>query len=434
MDVPLSRADKDFEIINGTLVFLQSNYGLFECFASNSLGTSYSAVELTKHELDTQSSLKLVQGPDSLKVSSASSLRFLCEAESERELDFSWTFNTKAVKTVRSDWKIETLSRKKESLLISEVTPADVGTVGCLVSSSSHKLYQEGSIQVLEASEHKMTAPTARLSTENKVQLLEGENLSLNCEVEGSPLPEIYWKHQNQVYKDKPVSIQNISRDKSGILTCSAHNSAGRMDDSVEIQVYSRTSLDDNKEEILEFLIADKVRLECNYMVDENWGEDIEVGWHKNGKPLSPENITLESTVGRSVLKFPMISESESGNYSCFVETPLDKVVKIWEVRIVSAPNIQHFESNKIVLLGTLTSIQCQTSGVPAPQVSWFLNGSKLEESSTVHFLDSGGIRLDSLDPKDEGEYRCLATNKFGTDQRSLNLAVARPTSPVIGN
>ena len=116
------------------------------------------------------------------------------------------------------------------------------------------------------------------------------------------------------------------------------------------------------------------------------------------------------------------------------ISDTLDKVVKIWEVRIVSAPNIQHFESNKIVLLGTLTSIQCQTSGVPAPQVSWFLNGSKLEESSTVHFLDSGGIRLDSLDPKDEGEYRCLATNKFGTDQRSLNLAVARPTSPVIGN
>ena len=50
MDVSLSKADKDFHIEGGRLRFLQPNYGLFECFATNSHGSSYSGINLTKHK------------------------------------------------------------------------------------------------------------------------------------------------------------------------------------------------------------------------------------------------------------------------------------------------------------------------------------------------------------------------------------------------
>ena len=434
MDVPLSKADKEFEISNGTLRFLEPNYGMFECFASNSLGTSYSLIVLTKHQLDIQSPLKLIQGPEHLEVSKNSLVRYLCEAEAGEDVELKWTFNTKPVQTSRPDWKVEKLSSGKQSLLLPKVSEEDVGTVGCFVSTDTQKVYQEGSILLrADQTEDRMVAPDIQLGTRNEISILEGDTLNLNCESTGYPTPVVSWTLGSSNIQGNQLTIEDINSTVSGELTCQARNPAGTWDQTIQLKVYSRSSIEGNSEEFQEFLIGDEIRLECNYNVDEKWGTEVQVRWLKNGSSIDERNISLESSTGKSVLVAENSAESDLGQYSCKVETPLDTVSRVWTVQLVSPPTILSPESSKTVLQGTLTLIPCEVTGSPAPRINWFFNSTQLQEGSNLQFLENGGLRLDKVEPHQSGDYKCLAENPFGTDEKTFTLNIARPTTPLLG-
>ena len=434
VDVPLGKADKEFEIENGTLEFLEPNYGLFECLASNSFGSSYSVIELTKHEDSSAPSLKLVEGPVHLEVPRNSMVRYICTAESTAAVQFTWTWNTQEIRGGEGDWKVNSLTPLKETLERAGVSPEDTGNVGCRVSSGGSTLYQEGSlITITDPALVAMMAPSVRLVGNKELSVLEGDKLSVECEGQGVPEPVLSWTFGTLAADGGVLSIDSVSRNMSGDITCHAANGAGSAEETLALNVFSPSSIIENTQASREFLIGEKLRLECNYEVDKKWAGNFLINWRKNGNSLEKRNISVVSSVGNSLLEVDKVVVEDEGNYTCLLETPLDTLEATWNVKIVSAASILHLDSSKLLLVGTMTVLSCQTSGVPVPDISWLFNEEAVVPDSNLHLLQDGSLQLDSLDLHHAGDYKCVASNQYGQDQKVLSLTVAQPTAPDTG-
>ncbi|NXX11149.1 SMP protein, partial [Podargus strigoides] len=71
---------------------------------------------------------------------------------------------------------------------------------------------------------------------------------------------------------------------------------------------------------------------------------------------------------------------------------------------------------------GSAVELGCTAEGRPLPLLSWFRDGEVLREEPV-----STGLKLvlPRLEPDDAGIYSCVAENRHGRHNRSLQLHVA---------
>uniref|UniRef100_A0ABM5FSK7 Tyrosine-protein kinase receptor n=1 Tax=Pogona vitticeps TaxID=103695 RepID=A0ABM5FSK7_9SAUR len=88
--------------------------------------------------------------------------------------------------------------------------------------------------------------PSVKLSTHN-LTVFEGRNITLYCDVTGSPTPSIAWvfrnivsKYENHTNKNTAsLTIKNVSSNDSGLqISCIAENTVGEDQDSVDLSVF----------------------------------------------------------------------------------------------------------------------------------------------------------------------------------------------------
>jgi Immunoglobulin I-set domain len=55
-------------------------------------------------------------------------------------------------------------------------------------------------------------------------------------------------------------------------------------------------------------------------------------------------------------------------------------------------------------------TFNCSVTGNPAPEVTWYKNGRLLKNSYVAHY-EQHTLRIQSIEPEDEGIYQCMAKN-----------------------
>ncbi|NXY66971.1 SMP protein, partial [Callaeas wilsoni] len=71
---------------------------------------------------------------------------------------------------------------------------------------------------------------------------------------------------------------------------------------------------------------------------------------------------------------------------------------------------------------GSQVDLGCSAEGRPPPLLSWFRGPQVLREEPGVASLP---LRLEQVSPEDSGTYTCVAENRHGRHNRSLELHVA---------
>lgn len=75
-------------------------------------------------------------------------------------------------------------------------------------------------------------------------------------------------------------------------------------------------------------------------------------------------------------------------------------------------------------------------TGVPQPEVSWFLDGEPIKESPVFHIITEPSgtciLELHQTFPEDEGEYECRAINELGSTSTKADLYVKGQLSLLI--
>ncbi|XP_072119950.1 myotilin-like isoform X1 [Mobula birostris] len=96
---------------------------------------------------------------------------------------------------------------------------------------------------------------------------------------------------------------------------------------------------------------------------------------------------------------------------------------KLFPPRFLQKPH-----ENMIIQQYGLCRIDCKVSGLPPPELMWYLNGQPVEQDMGHKMLVSGkGIHsliIDAVTARDAGLYECIAVNRAGQSKFTVHLEV----------
>ena len=75
-------------------------------------------------------------------------------------------------------------------------------------------------------------------------------------------------------------------------------------------------------------------------------------------------------------------------------------------------------------LTNTSITIQCPTSGVPTPTVTWAKDGQEISSEGRYTVQDDGSLLITDAEGKDNGRYTCSSGNVAGDASSSSTVKV----------
>ena len=95
-------------------------------------------------------------------------------------------------------------------------------------------------------------------------------------------------------------------------------------------------------------------------------------------------------------------------------------------------PEFTEHLKNVEVFEGADTLLKCKVTGQPQPEIEWFIDGDKVEETERLKTEFDGEtctLYVSCAELDDEGEYQCLAHNKLGSAKTQAELLVNQSES-----
>ncbi|KAM5170645.1 neuronal cell adhesion molecule isoform 2-T2 [Mantella aurantiaca] len=264
--------------------------------------------------------------------------------------------------------------------------------------------------------------------------VLRGEVLLLECIAEGLPTPEIRWNKEgaelpsDRVFYEnfnKTLKIVDVSEADAGKYRCTAHNMRGSVHHIITVIVKAAPYwITDPKNLVLS--PGEDGTLICR----ANGNPPPAITWLINGVAIDLAPHDPSRRVEGDTVMFTKVQERASAVYQCnasniygyqlanaFVNVLAEKP------RILSTQKVYQVISNKPALL------ECLFFGSPIPHIEWF----KGKQASVLYgngytFHDNGTLEVPVAQKDSSGTYTCVARNKLGTDQKTVELEVKDPT------
>ncbi|XP_061857375.1 myopalladin [Colius striatus] len=208
-------------------------------------------------------------------------------------------------------------------------------------------------------------------------RVMEGSPITFTCKIVGIPVPKVYW------FKDgKQISKKNthfkMNREEDG--TCSLH-------------IEATTNDDDGNYTIMAANPQGRISCSGHLMVQSI--------------PVRGRLSTIQPHRTR-----PRVPEGDK-------EAVQERFFRPY---FLQAPG------DMVAHEGRLCRLDCKVSGLPTPDLTWFLNGKPVLPDGTHKMLvrETGvhSLLIDPLSQNDAGTYTCLATNRAGQNSFSLELTV----------
>ncbi|KAG9482678.1 hypothetical protein GDO78_011370 [Eleutherodactylus coqui] len=311
---------------------------------------------------------------------------------------------------------------------------SDEGQYTCRVHNSFGQHIARADLRV-----HSGNLPDVQVSPE-RTEVREGDTARLYCRALGSPTPTISWRKQDgilpaQVQTERTdistLLIPAITAADAGVYLCVGTNSAGSSQRPIEVVVVRASPaapllrIEPSSDNMLE---GQTVELNC---VVASYPQAA-VTWHRPGRPLSPNHQVYGSR-----LRILQASSDDSGEYICRVTNGAGTqqasiIITINRVPIPSenVPVLRIESSSGTLVEGQNLELDCQVSGYPGAEVTWYRPGTPL---SPNHQVSGSRLRILQASAADSGEYICRVTTGTVTQQASTFITVTRISSDPSG-
>lgn len=142
------------------------------------------------------------------------------------------------------------------------------------------------------------------------------------------------------------------------------------------------------------------------------WKHNAQLLYQAQMKVTEKNNIKRRP--GDGALEILLQSESDGGNYTCELLIDDDDTPEITHVvNLLQSPKIVSIgttnNNNTVFNVGDTLEIMCKVEGNPPPQIKWYKGHTKSELIN----LSGETLRIENLQIRDGGSYRCFADNKI---------------------
>ncbi|KAL1768643.1 vascular endothelial growth factor receptor 1 isoform X1 [Sigmodon hispidus] len=233
---------------------------------------------------------------------------------------------------------------------------------------------------------------------------------------------------------NKTVSTLVVADSRtSGVYSCKAFNKIGTVERNIKFYV---TDVPNGFHVSLEKIPAEGEDLKLSCTVNKFLYKDITwillrtVNNRTMHHSISKEKMATTQEYSITLnLVIKNVSLEDSGTYACRARNIYtgEEILRKTEVLIrdQEAPHLlQNLSDHKVSISGS-TTLDCQASGVPQPQITWFKNNHKIQQEPGI-ILGPGNSTLfiERATEEDEGVYRCRAANQKGVVESAAYLTV----------
>ncbi|XP_026331776.1 hemicentin-1-like [Hyposmocoma kahamanoa] len=269
--------------------------------------------------------------------------------------------------------------------------------------------------------------PSIHSPLKTSQSVISGNNITLQCDAIGFPVPTILWEFRDQLIMENTtelsfneygnIYISNSSSKYEGMYSCIAENIAGFVKKSIYLNVYEPpTILQDNYPGPFIATSRDKVIvISCRV----NGKPEPFVSWTKDNRYLDKDsqyNIDVDGTL---TIKAP--SEDLNGLYTCIAKNAVGMANKTVSVQIYSVPaRMQADEtiSTETVLEGTNVDIECPIRASHADKVKWYKDAKLISTSP---------LQIQNITRHDASMYACVVSNMVASMHSLVHLNVEWP-------
>uniref|UniRef100_A0A8C1PC22 L1 cell adhesion molecule, paralog a n=1 Tax=Cyprinus carpio TaxID=7962 RepID=A0A8C1PC22_CYPCA len=458
--------------------------GRYNCYASNDLGTAVSneARIVTENTPTLQKEKKV-----SKKVEEGESVVLPCNPPNSTVAPVIHWMDKKLRHIQQNDRVIQ---GRDGNLYFSHVTEADsrddytcntqFPSARIIVLKEPIKLTVVPSNSVVRNRRPQMMRPTGSHSS---YLVLSGQNLELECIVQGLPSPKIQWIRKDGVLSesrtskdsyDRVLRFKNISESDSGEYQCTATNLQGMITHTYSITVEAAPYWIKKPKSQL-YAPGDTVKLDCK----ADGIPTPDVTWSINGNLLTG-NYPKRS-LKHGVLTLKNVELSDTAVYQCKAVNKHGSILINAYVYVIELPPQILTEDGLMysVAEGQTTEMACETfdrlypvgcpfltcqnyktvivkpplalriqRGKPAtltceyqvdsrqytPQVQWRKNGQKLTESSDSdkYMIDESTLIIPEVKEEDEGIYTCEVITTLDMAEASGSITIVGSILPPV--
>ncbi|XP_034035488.1 hemicentin-1 [Thalassophryne amazonica] len=272
--------------------------------------------------------------------------------------------------------------------------------------------------------------------TEQKVVL--SNPLTLKCEAGGHPPPFLTWLKDGipvhdgesvRVLQDgRKLEIVSATVSDSGRYICMATSIAGEKEIKYDVSVLVPPFInggDDLTDRTV--IINNPLELECH----ATGTPAPTVTWFKDGKPVTQGEGLRVAAKGRRLI-VSRAQVSDTARFQCVATNEAGDHKRDFNVVIHVPPSIHTIGPvERSVVLHKHISLQCISTGVPPPSITWLINGRPVNIAQDHLKLESGGrmLKITEARHEDSGRYTCVATNAAGETLQHIRLSVHEPPS-----
>ncbi|XP_008413114.1 neural cell adhesion molecule L1.1-like isoform X2 [Poecilia reticulata] len=274
------------------------------------------------------------------------------------------------------------------------------------------------------------------------VQALRGQSVTLECIPKGLPTPWVEWQKTDGDLKTTSASLDSFDRwlyfdsiteDDDGEYRCRAHNVHGNATHSFTVTVkaapYWVKEFSDLTPDPM-YAPGETVRLDC--LAKGNPAPAIT--WRINGEPLTAVDEDPRRSVAGSALILRDVVLSDTAIYQCEATNVHGSILQNINLFVVELPP-QILSSDGIVYKvfeGGQVNMDCEAFAAPRPQITWLREDAvSLLLDNRVSLFTNGTVQLVNVTHEDSGAYICSVDNT--NISITANLEVFNRTVILIG-
>uniref|UniRef100_F6WVW2 protein-tyrosine-phosphatase n=1 Tax=Ciona intestinalis TaxID=7719 RepID=F6WVW2_CIOIN len=411
--------------------------GVYQCFASNDLGTAMTRSTTLK----AAATVFLLPENKIIETQVGAPLQIPCSYNSSDDKLITWKFEPDTV-TLN-----ERISESSDGRLIfSNVEGGDDGlVVYCImVFTRIITIVNPGSLRLLVILANPMNdQPPVIVSpapqTEPQI-VLKDDTFRLKCSATGKPTPIVHWEKVNGVWPTdryviedfgRTVTISNATYDDSSDYRCTASNSAGEVAVDEKVLIHARPffSTGDNTPRDVIRYPGGNVTIRCQ-------PEGIpspSIEWRVNGVPIADTPKMDNREIHPTKIRLYNLQIPDSAVYQCIASNLYGSIIKQAYVNVLVSKPLAL--SNDVVqyeqVVGKSIELKCPVFGSPSPDIKWKKDGADIAMNDRLFRISlrkNKYLRIHEATFDDAGPYSCLAWNEYGSLLLNTSLSVFERT------
>ncbi|XP_069842937.1 hemicentin-2 [Dendropsophus ebraccatus] len=402
---------------------LREDSGSYVCELSNAAGSTNHSIHL-----QVQMAPTILPGPAEYTTREGRAITLSCNAKGHPQPVVTWMKGDEILSAENRNYQIS----EDGSLSITLPSGGDSGHYTCTATNRVGATSRMSQL-IVHTKPRINVNGSHDLSTPIPVVAALGAEITLQCDVQGVPLPTASWRKdslplpivsaRHHLLPSWALKLSELRVMDSGYYTCLASNIAGNtsLTYSLEVQVPPRVH---PGPKLLKTLLGRSLALPCVAHGDPT----PRLSWYKDGVALRVgDQDSLPGPDGTiSVLE---VQISDSGQYRCVAFSSAGEDSLEFRLEVLEPP---HFSENSDILLEHTTHepviVTCPVQGTPTPMIRWLKNGVVLSSNLLgVTHLANGSLLIEMPVPNNSGDYICLATNEAGSARRKTKLVVYAP-------